>query len=523
MRTVFEQLAQDLRYGVRGLRRSRAFLMTTVLTLAVGVGLLAVAFTVVNAYVLRPYAVRDPQQLHQVGWRSRDGGGQSFRWREYEELRDRTDLFESAVAESTRFISSNGRPLAAALVSDNYFESLGPAVFMGRAWRADERGVEGVVLSHQGWMRLFANDSVTTIPRELDINGRLFPVIGDPAPGVHRPERFPARCLDPVHHLRRPRQSRFARRRSAAGRRGPGAPEAGDDRGAGTGRVDPVHGPRCAAYRRRSRRRHPARDAEPAVGADGGCARAGVRGLRSRARRRLRERVQRDAGARRVAASRDCRAPVARCQPRAARAAVADRRPVDRDAGRRRGPDARRVAAARRHGGVLEHAAAVDRCAGAPGAGRHRLSRIRVLPGGVRGCTADVCAAAGAAGVAADADGRAARPRRRRPGRLAAPEPAGRQPGRDRDGPGDPGGDPGAQRRGDRRHRPRLPTRRACFRSTSGERTRRQPAGWRRSCAPIPAWPKSPSSQAIRCSSARAISRRRRQNSGRCTARAIPS
>ena len=61
MRTVFEQLAQDLRYGVRGLRRSRAFLMTTVLTLAVGVGLLAVAFTVVNAYVLRPYAVRDPQ------------------------------------------------------------------------------------------------------------------------------------------------------------------------------------------------------------------------------------------------------------------------------------------------------------------------------------------------------------------------------------------------------------------------------------------------------------------------------
>ena len=151
MRTVFEQLAQDLRYGVRGLRRSRAFLMTTVLTLAVGVGLLAVAFTVVNAYVLRPYAVRDPQQLHQVGWRSRDGGGQSFRWREYEELRDRTDVFESAVAESTRFISSNGRPLAAALVSDNYFEALGPAVFMGRTWRADERGVEGVVLSHQGW------------------------------------------------------------------------------------------------------------------------------------------------------------------------------------------------------------------------------------------------------------------------------------------------------------------------------------------------------------------------------------
>ncbi len=183
MRPILEQLAQDLRYGVRGLRRSRAFLMTTVLTLAVGVGLLAVAFTVVNAYVLRPFAVRDPQQLHQVGWRSRDDGGQSFRWREYQELRQRSDVFAAAVAESTRFISSNGRPLAAALVSDNYFAALGPAVMMGRTWGGDERDVEGVVLSHQGWMSLFVNDGVAILPRELDINGRLFPVLG-----VLRPE-----------------------------------------------------------------------------------------------------------------------------------------------------------------------------------------------------------------------------------------------------------------------------------------------------------------------------------------------
>ena len=181
MRTVFEQLAQDLRYGVRGLRRSRAFLMTTVLTLAVGVGLLAVAFTVVNAYVLRPYAVRDPQQLHQVGWRSRDDGGQSFRWREDQELQQRTDVFEAAVAESTRFISSNGRPLAAALVSDNYFEALGPAVFMGapgvRTSGSRRGGAQPSGMDAPLRQRL-----VTTIPRELDINGRRVSRDGDPAP-----------------------------------------------------------------------------------------------------------------------------------------------------------------------------------------------------------------------------------------------------------------------------------------------------------------------------------------------------
>jgi hypothetical protein len=56
----FDDLAQDLRYAWRGLRQSPAFVATTVLTLGVGLGLVTVSFTVFNAYVLRPFAVRDP-------------------------------------------------------------------------------------------------------------------------------------------------------------------------------------------------------------------------------------------------------------------------------------------------------------------------------------------------------------------------------------------------------------------------------------------------------------------------------
>ena len=48
-----EHLVQDLRYAWRGLRHSPAFLATTVLTLAVGLGLVTVAFSVFNVYVLR--------------------------------------------------------------------------------------------------------------------------------------------------------------------------------------------------------------------------------------------------------------------------------------------------------------------------------------------------------------------------------------------------------------------------------------------------------------------------------------
>ena len=54
-----DQLAQDLRYGWRSLSKSPVFVVTTVLTLAVGLGLLTVVFTIFNAYVLRPFAVRD--------------------------------------------------------------------------------------------------------------------------------------------------------------------------------------------------------------------------------------------------------------------------------------------------------------------------------------------------------------------------------------------------------------------------------------------------------------------------------
>jgi predicted permease len=176
-------LAQDLRYGWRGLRRQPSFVATTVLTLAVGLGLVTVAFTVFNAYVLRPFAVRDPSSLHQVVWLTPDSGGGQFRWREYEEIAARLDIFESVVAEHTRFVSSQGRPLGAAIVSDNYFTALGPPVALGRALGAmDARGgSDAVVLSHYAWGRLFDSDP-GVIGREVELNSRRFTVVGVAAP-----------------------------------------------------------------------------------------------------------------------------------------------------------------------------------------------------------------------------------------------------------------------------------------------------------------------------------------------------
>jgi hypothetical protein len=76
----FEQLVQDVRYAWRGMRQSPSFVATAVVTLAVGLAVVTVAFTIVNAYVLRPFAIRDPYNLHQIVWHAVDDGGQRFTW-----------------------------------------------------------------------------------------------------------------------------------------------------------------------------------------------------------------------------------------------------------------------------------------------------------------------------------------------------------------------------------------------------------------------------------------------------------
>jgi predicted permease len=170
-----EHLVHDGRYAWRGLLHSPAFLATTVLTLAVGLGLVTVAFSVFNAYVLRPYAVRDPYGLHRLAWTSPDGGGQRFRWRDYLLIKDRHDLFTAVVAEHTRFMSSQGRPLATGLVSEDYFEALAPAMTLGRPTGLGD--VDAVVLSHQAWSRLFASDP-SAVGRTIDVSGRPFTIVG---------------------------------------------------------------------------------------------------------------------------------------------------------------------------------------------------------------------------------------------------------------------------------------------------------------------------------------------------------
>jgi predicted permease len=180
-----DQLIRDMAYSARGLFRDRSFTLTTVATLTVALSLVTVVFAVFNAYVLRPYAVRDPYALYEIRWGAQQGkrtvGGRMFRWNDYEELRSRKDLFDDVIAERNRTVASDGRQLIAAFVSGTYFEALGGRVLAGRAlaW-FDARTPGGdpvAVLSHRAWARFFDRDP-TTVGKTVRLNDQVFTIVG---------------------------------------------------------------------------------------------------------------------------------------------------------------------------------------------------------------------------------------------------------------------------------------------------------------------------------------------------------
>jgi predicted permease len=176
---------KDLLYSGRGLLRDRSFTITTVATLAVALALVTVVFAVFNAYVLRPYAVRDPYSLYEIRWSAHGpeggSGGRTFRWRDYQELRDRRDLFDEVMVERNRPVSSGGQTLLVAFVSGNYFEMLGGRVLSGRALAAfDARSPGGdpvAVLSSHAWTKLFDRDP-GAIGRTIRANDQTLTIVG---------------------------------------------------------------------------------------------------------------------------------------------------------------------------------------------------------------------------------------------------------------------------------------------------------------------------------------------------------
>ena len=176
-------LGQDLRYGVRQLRRSPSFAVTAVVTLALGIGANVVAFGVLNAVLLRPLDVPQPAGLYNVEQKNEGDNNQSYP--DYVDFRSRNRTFSDM---ATYRLLDAGLSTGSATykcwyykVSGNYFDMLGANPLRGRFFHeSDERGPNSapyVVLSEQFWRRNFAADP-NIAGAKVEINKHLFTVIG---------------------------------------------------------------------------------------------------------------------------------------------------------------------------------------------------------------------------------------------------------------------------------------------------------------------------------------------------------
>src|SRR5215469_5844332 len=185
-----ETLIQDLRYGLRMLRKSPAFTTVAVITLALGIGANTAMFSVADAFLLRPVSVSDPDRLAMV---MEVSPGQNIKdtasWNtvapgNFEDWKEQSRSFESIAARRWRSfnVTGTGDPqrILGVEVSANFFDMLHERPEMGRAFLAGDDTVgheQQVVLSYGLWKRAFGSDR-RVVGSEVKLNERPYTVIG---------------------------------------------------------------------------------------------------------------------------------------------------------------------------------------------------------------------------------------------------------------------------------------------------------------------------------------------------------
>jgi hypothetical protein len=192
-----ELFAQDVRYALRRLRNTPAFTLTTVVTLALGIGATTSIFTLVYAVLLKSLAVANPNELYRLGKESRccyysaysqDKEFSLVSYELYGYLRDNTTRFSELAAfeaASPDFgVRRAGRADPAQsypgeFVSGNYFSMFGLTAYAGRLlWPSDDRpGAAPVaVMSYRLWQQTYGSDpSIVGSTFDIDTSTPRFP------------------------------------------------------------------------------------------------------------------------------------------------------------------------------------------------------------------------------------------------------------------------------------------------------------------------------------------------------------
>jgi predicted permease len=207
-----EDLLLDIRYALRALRKSPAFTLVATLTLMLGIGANVLVFGVVNAVLLRPLDVRDPQNLYELRLKP---------WTAWKLLTTSYPAFEDYRQRNTTFSGlagyngySRGRmrwgdtvkSVSGYSVTGNYFDLLEVQPALGRFFHeADEHGPNSapyMVLSDTLWRSAF-NADPGIVGTTVRLGKDPFTVVGVASPRFHGTERFvwPDYWIPVVNHI----------------------------------------------------------------------------------------------------------------------------------------------------------------------------------------------------------------------------------------------------------------------------------------------------------------------------------
>lgn len=162
---LVEILIQDLRFGLRQVRRNPGFAAVAIITLALGIGANTAIFSVLNAVRLRALPVRTPARLVQLEQTFRGKAYNFFSYPTYIQLRNDDNAFSSlfawAMQEMNLTLRGETEPAQGMFVTGNYFSGLGVPPFIGRTIlpEDDRAGAPPVaVLSYGFWQKRFGGD-----------------------------------------------------------------------------------------------------------------------------------------------------------------------------------------------------------------------------------------------------------------------------------------------------------------------------------------------------------------------------
>src|SRR5688572_25863861 len=96
--TAVEQFIQDVRYAVRTMRRSPGFAFTAILSLAMGIGVNAAMFSMADALLFRPLAIRAPGEVAVVRSTSPDRAFDGVSYPDFKDFRDKSQSFDGLIA-----------------------------------------------------------------------------------------------------------------------------------------------------------------------------------------------------------------------------------------------------------------------------------------------------------------------------------------------------------------------------------------------------------------------------------------